>query len=102
MAPLVNLMCRQRDLGPHRPVPQPWPLVAAWYRARWTGSPCALYEFDTRAFGLFASMDMHQTQQAPYMYHIQDPRLVITTVVPFPMAGYGLFAGAAVAVAVRM
>jgi len=47
-------------------------------------------------------MDMHQTQQAPYMYHIQDPRLVITTVVPFPMAGYGLFAGAAVAVAVRM
>lgn len=47
-------------------------------------------------------MDMRQTQQAPYMYYIQAPGLVITAVVAFPMAGYNLFAGAAVEVAVGM
>jgi hypothetical protein len=47
-------------------------------------------------------MDMRQTQQAPYMYYIQAPGLVITAVVAFPMAGYSLFAGAAVEVAVGM
>jgi len=76
--------------------------MAAWYGVRWMGSPCVLYEFDTRAFGLFASMDMHQTQQAPDMYHIQDPGLIITAVVAFPMAGYSLLAGAAVEISVRM
>lgn len=102
MIPLVDLMCRQRNLDPRRPMPQPWPLVAAWCGARWTGSPCALNKFDTRAFWLFASMDMRQTQQAPYMYYIQTPSLVVTAVVTFPMAGYSLFAGAAVEVAVGM